>query len=385
MAGGAHCTLPTRALKLGKIRRAEPHSFGIVLAYHSRPPQLWDMPRDIVVIGGSIGALQPLMAIVKALPASIPASFFVVIHSSPDTPRMLPRLLARPGGVEVSYAGDGEEIRHGRVFVAPPDHHLLLDHDRMQVTRGPRENGFRPAADPLFRTAALHHGPRVIGIVLSGGLSDGTHGLALVKTHGGLAIVQQVEDAFASGMPTSAIRNVEVDHVVPASEIATLLQRLVAEPAASARPLAAGNDRPDPAERGLHALKDHTMPGPPSTFTCPECGGPLWEIAEGALTRFACHVGHSYTPEALTTGLATKVESALWTALRVLEENGAFLRRMEARASGQGLRAIADGYRAKARDVEQRAEVVRKAVVDEVAGAPTPNAEASVPELEASS
>jgi two-component system chemotaxis response regulator CheB len=325
------------------------------------------MPRDIVVVGGSAGALQPLMDLLGELPSSLPATFFVVIHTSPDTPGLLPTLLARRSALAVEYAVDGAPMAFGRVYVAPPDHHLILKNGSMAVTRGPRENGFRPAVDPLFRTAAACHGSRVVGVVLSGGLDDGTSGLAAIKERGGIAVVQHVEEALASGMPSSAIKNVAVDHVVPAAELAPVIARLVADGRTREEPvMPKAKSAPDPAERGTNGLKHDRQPGPPSAFTCPECGGALWEVTNGDLRRFACHVGHSYSPDALATSMAASLEAALWTALRALEENGAFLRRMQDRAADQGLGTIAEGYGAKARDVEARAEVVRSALVDDV-------------------
>lgn len=324
------------------------------------------MSRDIVVIGGSAGALQPLMELLGGLPAAIPASILVAIHTSPDTPGMLATVLANRTRLTVAYAVDGTRVERGRVYLAPPDHHLLLRNGSMAVTRGPRENGFRPAVDPLFRTAAAHR-ERVIGVVLSGGLDDGTRGLAAIKAAGGLAVVQQLDEVFATGMPASAIRNVPVDYVVASSELAPLLTRLIGEAPVVEEPVMTEQDRaPDRAERGLHALAEDRYPGTPSPFTCPECGGALWELTNGNLTRFACHVGHSYTPDTLASGMAATLEAALWTALRALEENSAFLRRMEERATVNGLERIAQGYSAKAKDVEARAEIVRSALVDDV-------------------
>ena len=325
------------------------------------------MARNIVVVGGSAGALQPLMEMLRNVPSSIPASFFVVIHSSPDTPGMLVALLGKQSALTVAYAVDGARVEPGCVYVAPPDHHLLLEDGTMSITRGPRENGFRPAVDPLFRTAAAAHGGRVIGVVLSGGLDDGTRGLAAVKEAGGLAVVQQLDDVVATGMPSSAIRNVAVDHVVAAADLAPLLTRLIGAASLMKDRVMSEDHRPsDRAERGLHALERDGYPGSPSAFTCPECGGALWELEKDKLTRFACHVGHSYTPDTLATGMAATLEAALWTALRALEENSAFLRRMEERAAINGLEQIADGYGTKAKDVEARAEVVRSALVDDV-------------------
>lgn len=184
------------------------------------------MRRDIVVVGGSAGSLDALTSLLRDLPADLPASVFVVIHTAPEAPRVLPAILARQSSLEVAYARDGERIRPGRIVVAPPDQHLFIEEGSIHTSRGPRENRFRPAVDPLFRSAALSYGPRVAGVILSGLLDDGTHGLLLVKRHGGIAIVQDVDDALFSGMPASALAKVAVDHVLSASRMADVLGRL---------------------------------------------------------------------------------------------------------------------------------------------------------------
>lgn len=325
------------------------------------------MGRDIVVIGGSAGALQPAIQIVRGLPSTLPTALFLALHTSPETPGTLPQLLVDGSAMSAAYAVDGEPVRYGHVFVAPPDHHLLLEDGRVRITRGPRENGFRPAVDPLFRTAAKHYGPRVVGIILSGGLDDGANGLGAVKRRGGIAIVQHLDEAFVASMPLAAIRNVEVDHVVPAAEMAAILMRLAREGSREKRIAMSSTSKhePDRAERGTKGLEEGTLAGPPSGFTCPECGGALWEQNDGQLLRFACHVGHSYSPETLLNGKATMLEPVLWTALRALEENGAFLRRMAERAHDQGLANIARGYAERAAEIERRADVVRGVLVDQ--------------------
>jgi two-component system, chemotaxis family, protein-glutamate methylesterase/glutaminase len=325
------------------------------------------MARDIVVIGGSAGALQPLIQIVRGLPHTLPAALFVVIHTSADTPGMLPQLIANGSTMPTGYARDGESIEHGRVYIAPGDHHLLIGNGAVKLSRGPRENGFRPAVDPLFRTAADRYGPRVVGIVLSGGLDDGTLGLGHVKRCGGAAIVQSLDEAYVASMPLNAMRSVEVDHVVSAIDMVGLIVRMAHESPEEKRMVMATdrNEKPDRVERGLHALKQRTFPGPSSGFTCPDCGGTLWESSDGDLLRFTCHVGHSYSPETLLNAKAAVLEPALWTALRTLEENGAFLRRMAERARGQGLDNIAAGYAERAVEIERRADTVRTVLVDQ--------------------
>jgi two-component system chemotaxis response regulator CheB len=302
--------------------------------------------RDIVVIGASAGGLPGLETVARGLPRDLRASLFVVLHSCPELPSRVPELLSRAGPLPATHASDRERFRRGHIYIAPPDHHLLLRDGTMLVTLGPRENGFRPAVDPLFRTAAHEHGSRVVGIVLSGALDDGTRGLAEIKRAGGVAIAQHIDDAVIPGMPMSAIRNVKVDHVVPANEIAPLIVRFSTE-----RPPRGGVDaskrgRHDVAEHGSHKL-DNPHLGLSSPFTCPECGGALWQRRNGNLTDFYCHVGHSYTTEGLASGLNERVEGAMWTALRTLEESTFLQQRLAEETRARGLVALARERRAR--------------------------------------
>jgi two-component system, chemotaxis family, protein-glutamate methylesterase/glutaminase len=187
--------------------------------------------RDIVVIGGSAGAIESVSEIVRGLPPDFPAAVFVVVHFPGSVTSALPRILNRAGTLPAAHPDNEGPIQPGRIYVAPPDCHLFIEDDKIRLTRGPKENGHRPAIDPLFRSAAHHYGPRVIGLLLSGNLSDGTAGLLSIKQHGGIAIVQDPETALYAGMPRSAIERVPVDHVIPVREMARLLVQLTAETA----------------------------------------------------------------------------------------------------------------------------------------------------------
>jgi two-component system chemotaxis response regulator CheB len=320
---------------------------------------------DIFVVGASAGGLPALLEIIRALPPDWPASLFVVLHTSAESPGLLPQILGRVTRLPVSHASDGEEIRKGRVYVAPPDRHLLLQQGAMRVTHGPKENGFRPAVDPLFRTAARAYGSRVVGIILSGALDDGVYGLMQIKRGGGQAIVQDPEEAFISSMPLNAIQNVQVDHVLPAAAIGPVLDELASQPALPHAPPPADPDETDPdvAEFGTDNLAMREMPGPPSPFTCPSCGGSLWELHDGYLTRFRCHVGHGYTAQFLLAEQAQNVDAALWTALRVLDENAALYRKMIRSTRQRGLERAASSYEERLSSIEQQAHTIRGALV----------------------
>jgi two-component system, chemotaxis family, protein-glutamate methylesterase/glutaminase len=319
--------------------------------------------RDIVVIGASAGGLQAILELLTTLPAQLPAAIFIVVHTPPDASGLFPAILERSGIWTVRYADDYEEIEHERVYVAPADRHLLIKRGHVRVTPGPRENRFRPAIDPLFRTAARAYGQRVIGIVLSGGLDDGTHGLGLIKRHGGLAIVQDPEDAVLPSMPLSAIQNVEVDYILKPGAIGAKLPVLIQEPVEDLSSMVPEGD--DVAEGLSDNLRRGHVPGPPSPFTCPECGGSLWELEDGKLLRFRCHVGHGFTADALSTEQADELEYTLWSALRALEEQAALRRRMADHAGKVGRYVTAREFEKAAKDAERRAGSLRRILLRE--------------------
>jgi two-component system chemotaxis response regulator CheB len=322
--------------------------------------------RDIIVIGGSTGGIPALFELIRGLGADLPAALFVVIHTSRDNPGALAGILDRKTELIVALAKDREPIRHGRIYVAPPDHHLLLKPGFVRVVRGPQENSFRPAVDPLFRTAAKAYGPRVVGVVLSGALDDGTHGLMLVKKHGGIAIVQSPEEAVVPNMPLSAVRNVEVNHILPAAEIGPHIERLVAEPLKEPFDMPRPEDiPPDVTESGPDNGKLADLQGPPSVFSCPECGGSLWEIQEGSLPRYRCHVGHGYSAESLVEEQSNGLEAALWTGLRALEDKAELCRRMADRARRGNLVEMAQLYDRREYDARWRASLIRKVLVND--------------------
>jgi two-component system chemotaxis response regulator CheB len=319
--------------------------------------------RDIIVIGASAGGLQALLELLAPLPVELPAAIFIVVHSSPEGTGMLPEILERSAAWKARYAEDGAAIEHGRIYVAPPDHHLLVKRSGIRVTRGPRENRFRPAVDPLFRTAARAFGSRVIGIVLSGGLDDGTHGLEMIKRHGGIAIAQDPQHAVIQGMPLSAIQNVEVDHILNPGAMGAKLALLVREEVDDEAGLVP--EGPDVAEGLTDNLRTGHMPGPPSPYTCPECGGALWELEDGRLLRFRCHVGHGYTAESLAVDQGEGLEYTLWSALRALEEQAALWRRMAQHAEHVGRLQSSRQFEAQALDAERRAMTLRRLLLKE--------------------
>ena len=305
--------------------------------------------RDIVVIGASAGGIAALTTLVSTIPSDFPAALFVVVHIPPSAVSRLPEILSRAGPLPATHAQHGEAIAAGRIYVAPPDRHLLIRQGRIELTRGPRENHSRPAIDPLFRTAARAYGPRVIGIVLSGALYDGSLGLLAVKTRGGVAIVQDPQDAAFESMPQSALRMVEADVVVPVAEMARVLSGLVHDSVQEegGLPMIDDDERieavvaADFAEQANDGRAEET-----TIYTCPDCGGVLWQDGAGSRLRFRCHVGHAYAPEPLLSQKSEELEAALWSSLRLLKEKATLTRQLATRThasrSGGASAQVAD-------------------------------------------
>ena len=314
-----------------------------------------------MVIGGSAGGFQALRSLLRRLPADLPAAVLVVLHTGRTRPGAAAEVLGRSSGLPVHYARDGEPLRHGTVLVAPPDFHLIVEGDAVRTVHGPRENGFRPAIDPLFRTAAASGGERVVGVILSGALDDGALGLDVVKRAGGLAVVQSAEEAIIPDLPRAALRGVAVDYELPAEKIADLLIAVCRGDAEPARP---GRVSEDPAREGTADLRVPGRLGPASAYTCPECGGALWEVRRGNVNGFRCHVGHAYGESSMIAHQADAIEKALWTALRTLEEAVALRRRMADHATETGLEALARAYLDGAADAAEKAERIRDVLTD---------------------
>ncbi|MDX8523661.1 chemotaxis protein CheB [Mesorhizobium sp. MSK_1335] len=312
---------------------------------------------NIVVIGASAGGIEPLKRIVGDLPADLPAAVFVVVHIGQVS--YLPEILDRAGALDAISAGNGAAFRTGCIYVAPPGFHLLLHDGHMLLRRGPRENLARPAIDPLFRSAALSYGASVIGVLLSGSLSDGTAGLRAVKAVGGLTVVQHPEDTLVPAMVESALHYVEVDHCLPAAQIGPLLAELVAEPAGeSFRPPAAVRLEAAIAAQEHSTMKDEDRLGQLSVFTCPECHGPLWEIEDGDMLRYRCHTGHAFTADAVMEAQATEADEILWSLLRSHQQRAEFARRMAERQRTKDRSGLAAEFVKRAQEYDSDAALI---------------------------
>lgn len=322
--------------------------------------------KRLVVVGASSGGIHALRTIVAGLPTDFPAAVCAVVHTSAESPGLLDFILQRAGPLPVSSATEGARLEAGHIYVAPPDHHLLVEPGVLRLTKGPKENRFRPAIDPLFRAAARVYGPAAIGVVLTGNLDDGTAGLRAIKQLGGIAIAQDPADATFPSMPQSAIRRVPVDHVLALSAIAPMLARIVTSPM-DERPAPAGAPQIDVE---LQIAKERnavdaglTRIASPSPFACPECHGVLHKVNETGLLRYRCHTGHAYSVESLVGALSEAIEDELWGAVRALQEGGLLMQHLAEHLREQQEAAAAEHVAAQAVDAQRQADAVRQVVM----------------------
>ena len=333
---------------------------------------------DITVIGGSAGAIGVLRELLASLPVDYPAAVFVVVHVAPDSPSVLADILNRCSKLPVSFARTNAPIRPGTVVVAPPDRHLILEGERVVLSLGPRENGHRPSIDVMFRSAALAFGSRVTGVVLSGMLDDGTAGLWTIKRRRGLAMVQDPDEAEFPDMPRNAMDGVQVDQSLSVRDLGAALMRIATTPAP---PAVAPAPRDlvlevNMAEKNNSEMAKLDEIGTRAPYSCPECGGALWEIEDGG-PRFRCHVGHAYSARALAAEQRTRVEAALWAALRRLEESERLAARMAQAARVRGNERSAQFHEDVSRGSAAHADTLRELLTDPLASPSEPLDEAA--------
>jgi two-component system chemotaxis response regulator CheB len=303
------------------------------------------MPRtghDIIVVGTAEGGLETLDQLIGQLPTDMAASMFIVQHMAPhNSGDALMRRLGRHTPFRAALATDGERFARGRIYIAPPDSHLLLKGGRMLVRKGARENLSRPGVDPLFRSAAVAYGSRVIGVILTGMLDDGAAGLIAVKRCGGVTVVQDPEDAAYPAMAKNALDNVDVDHCVGIAVMGRLLTRLVAKPRSKARRVPADiRTEAEIAERVRSDIAQVEGLGAQVPYNCPNCGGVLWEMKVPRSKRYRCHTGHSFTQQTLLAHQSEKIEEMLWISLRMFEERKNLLTSMGGGAKGGTARSV---------------------------------------------
>ncbi len=325
--------------------------------------------RNIIVIGASAGGFEAIKRLIAALPADLDASIFIVWHMSPDVTGVLPQVLNRQKTLLAINAIDNEPILTNRIYVAPPDRHLLLEQGKVRVTRGPKENRFRPAVDPLFRSAAYIYGSQVIGIILSGALDDGASGLWTIKSRGGIAIVQEPDEAEVPSMPENALAAVEVDYRLPIAEMALLLVTLTAQrvEVGKEKEMSMEEQKKTALEVRI-AMQDHALEqgmfdfSKLSPYACPECHGVLAIVTDGELIRYRCHTGHAYSADSLLATITENIEETLWSAIRGVEESMMLLNNLGDHYAEKNQPKLAAMYFKKAKEAESRAQLVRQAV-----------------------
>ena len=320
----------------------------------------------LVVVGASAGGVSALTRLTSELPRGFGFPLLIAQHIGAHR-SILPQLLSNASGHDVAHAHPGERIEPGKIRLAPSDQHMLVSDGAIVLSRGAKENCARPAIDPLFRSAALAHGPKVIGVVLTGRLDDGTVGLQEIKRRGGIAIAQDPEDADEPSMPTSAIEHVDVDHVVPLALIPALLASLVSQAPEHAPRLPTPNTAAvemDVALRRGNPLHELGKIGRPSTFVCPECQGALWQILDSRPQRYRCHTGHAFTARTLQAAMTITSDEAGWSALRALQERSFLLHQLADLEREAGHVGEANRLESSAQHIERQVAVLGQLLED---------------------
>jgi two-component system chemotaxis response regulator CheB len=316
--------------------------------------------RDILAVGTSAGGVDALIRLAKGLPRDLPASVLLTIHLPSHARSALDDVLTRAGPLPATFAEDGEILSKSRIYIAPPDRHLLIDSDRLSLGEGPRENNARPAIDPMLRSAAVCCGSRSIGVVLTGTLGDGASGLWAVHQAAGITVVQDPKDAAFAEMPMTALNRAKPNHVVPLADMPALLTKLAHQPAGDAKPLPRSiGYEVEIARMGHSGMDEMDALGRRSVLACPDCGGVMWEIDEGDLSRFRCHVGHTYTAEVMSLALDENLRRALASATRALDERTALARKLYNQALAGRHRLLAENWARKIQESEREAEIIR--------------------------
>jgi two-component system chemotaxis response regulator CheB len=324
--------------------------------------------KNIIVIGASAGGLEVLKQLFSGLAKGLDAAIFIVWHMPTGVIGLLPRALSKHSALPVSNARDGEPIEFNKVYVAPPDRHMMIERGRVRVVRGPKENRFRPAVDPLFRSAAYAYGSRVIGIILSGALDDGSAGLWAIKQFGGTTIVQDPSESEVPGMPESALRLLKkVDYKITVREMGEVLQELVLQPASENHEPGEQQREKTSSELKMAMMEERIGKKPIgelTPYTCPECHGVLSAIKDGENARFRCHTGHAFSADTLLSILSESIEGSIWNAIRGIEEVIFLLYNTGDHYAANNDPKNAGLYFKKAKEMEARATYLRQSVFD---------------------
>ena len=326
--------------------------------------------RDVLAVGTSAGGVEALLFLAKRLPREFPAAVLVTIHLPRHARSSLDEVLSRAGPLPAAFAEEGDRPKKGHIYIAPPDRHLVLDGDPLTLGVGPRENNARPAIDPMLRSSAICCGFRSVGVVLTGTLGDGASGLWALHQSGGVTVVQDPKDAAYAEMPLTALNRGAPDHVARLADLPALLHSLAQQPAGEPVP-APRNTRHEVeiARSGRSSMNEMDGLGRRSVLSCPDCGGVMWEIDEGNVIRYRCHVGHTYAADLMSVAMDENLRRALATAQRALEEREALARKLHRQAISSGHRLLAETWAEKAHEFERETNVIRESIrrVDQLA------------------
>jgi two-component system, chemotaxis family, protein-glutamate methylesterase/glutaminase len=327
--------------------------------------------RSVIVIGASAGGVEALTRLCGLFPKNLAAVVIIALHITPNATSRLPQILSRVSQIPVRHARNGDPIQNGQILVAPPNHHVYINNHTIKLSTGPRVNGARPAIDVLFQSAAYTFGPGVIGVLLSGMLDDGTDGLLEISRAGGVALVQDPDEAAFASMPQNAIQKVAVDAVLPIDQLAEKIIAFTGEQVSDIQP-AVGRvqmmERKDPPYEEL--IEDRRLfetdadENPRSLLICPDCGGVLWELKKNGLSHYRCQIGHAYSEESLVALQSNQLENALWTAVRALEERSMLAKRLANRMQERKATRSAQQFQLAAREADRTGEIIRKVLID---------------------
>jgi two-component system, chemotaxis family, protein-glutamate methylesterase/glutaminase len=303
-------------------------------------------PKFIIVIGASAGGTNAISQLLAQLPQEINAAVFIVLHlSDVAIGNQLISRFQRNTSLTCVLGEDREPIKKGTAYIAPANGHLVISADKIVIGHGPKENRWRPSIDVLFRSAAAAYGERVIGIILSGMLNDGTAGIIAIQRSGGTCILQDPNDAEFPEMVLSAFSNIQADYSPPVSQMGAAIMDVVsnkqlkgigAPPEIKAEAAIA-----ERASTGIDVVRPLASQ---SVYTCPDCGGGLWEITEQGFHRYRCNIGHAYTETELLKRQSAETESTLWIALRMMEERKDLLKKIEGQEKSKGLLKLATAH-----------------------------------------
>lgn len=318
---------------------------------------------DILAIGTSAGGVEALLFLAKNLPREFPAAILVTIHLSRHSQSCLDDILNRIGRFPARFVESGDPLKKGQFHLAPPDRHLLVINEHIVLGYGSRENNSRPAIDPMLRSVAACCGSRTVGVVLTGTLNDGASGLWAVDQCGGVTVVQDPSDAAFPDMPMNALNRLTPDHVVTLAAMPRLLASLASQPAGASMPVPESiRFEVELAKGRPSSIDDMDRLGRRSPLACPDCHGVMWEIDEGDLVRFRCHVGHTYTAELMSMALDESLRRGLASALRALEERRGLARKLEKQAERNDQSMLAASWSARAEEFQEELEVIRNAI-----------------------